>query len=200
MPLDYPTNQRLVVLGQTQSGKSQYNKTVLVPDIERYIIWDIKYEYSGGKVVHTIPELKSAVTTKGCLKIIYQPILGTNRIIEFRKVCKFIILYIRGFTFIVDEVQMVAPNNKIPEEFKEIITTGAALGIGCIALSQRPQLFDKTIMTQAEHVLVFFLSSKDLEYVEHYFDKGISWVKTAPKYSYVYYHAGVVETNPPLNL
>lgn len=199
MPLQYSTNQRMIVMGQTGRGKSEFLKRAIIPYIAKYIIWDIKFEYSKfGRAIHSITELKSAVLTKGCFKIIYQPLPKADLIKEFEAVCIFILEYLRGFTFIVDELQLVAPQNRITPNFKRVITTGRSMGIGVLCATQRPQLIDKTILTQCEHIVIFFVSSKDLEYLSSYFGEGVKWVTTAPFYSWVYCYAGVTENNPPV--
>ena len=199
MPLKYTTNERLMLFGQTGSGKSYFIKQ-FIKGINKYIIWDIKFEYSEfGSCVHSLTELKSAVQTKGRTRIIYQPKpQSINYMPEFEAVCFFILNFLRNFTFIVEELQLVAPQGAISPVFKRLITTGRSLGVGCIGITQRSQLVDKTTLTQAEHIIIFYVTTKDIEYLSGFFGEGIKWLLTAPKYSYVTWSKGVIENNPPV--
>jgi DNA helicase HerA-like ATPase len=199
MPLLYQTNQRLLVFGQTGRGKSEFLKRIIVPAINKFLIFDAKYEYSGfGRVAHNISELRALVKTKGVLKIVFQPLRDSNLNIAFEEVSKFILDYLRDLVFIVDEFQLVAPEGNVPPSLMKILTLGRSSGIGFIGATQRAQLITKTALTQAEHIIIFYVSSKDLEYLSKYFGEGVKQLETLPAYHYIYCNSGKTEVNTPV--
>ena len=155
---------RLFVVGHTGSGKTFFIKKLL-EKLQRYVVYDIEHSYKDGEIVSNIKDLTAKVKeNKKNYKIVYRP--KTFDLEEFEEVCKFVFTYLRFTWFVVDEVHKLASTYKITAWFNSIITRGRKRGIGCISASQRCANVHNDILSQADHVVVFFLYRKiDIDYL-----------------------------------
>ena len=184
---DYATSERAVVLGATRLGKTEFIKRNIVPQIDRYIIYDPKHEYSGfGRCIHDINEFKGV---KG-LKIVFQPKPEDEG--SFDVLCKFIFKNMGSVLLIIDEAHLegVLNRHKSSKWCQRLIKMGAAAGKGIIAISQRPQDLHPSMRTQAEWIILFRLSLNDLEWCAKFMGDEVKNIENAPQYSHYEHYAG----------
>lgn len=154
--MDIEPNLRVFITGKTQSGKSYFNKKLLLSYPNR-LVYDLKREYSAlGFVVTDLEGLRLAINA-GHRQVVYQPQdLSTE---HFNDVCAFIFRFLRNIVFCVDECHNWATKSFIPLEFKRLITVaqGEPYNIGIIALTQRPANVHNDILSNASLIIVFKL-------------------------------------------
>jgi hypothetical protein len=185
---EFRTDQRASIWGGTRCGKTEFIKRNIAPEVNKYIIWDMKHEWgSFGKCVHSIAELKNL---KKGTKIIYQPKLEEIEK-DFDQLCYFIIKNMKSVLLIVDEAHMKGVFNRMKPSYwgEVLIKTGGAAGKGVITISQRPQDLSSTCRTQAEWIVTFKLNLMDLEYVGHYCG-DVTDLQTQPPYSRYEFYSG----------
>lgn len=193
---DFATNQRACLFGATRSGKTFLIKKKIIPQVQRYIIWDMKHEYGDvqGVKVHSLEELKKAKGTR----IIYQPKLQ-NLEADFDKLCYFIVNNMGSVLLIVDEAHLKGVLSRVKPSYwvLVLIKTGAAAGKGVLCISQRPQDTHPDIRTQSEWILTFRLSNIDLDYLAHFCGEQIKDLPQQPDYSHYEFYGGRLELKGP---
>jgi hypothetical protein len=169
-------NLRMLICGQTQSGKSTFTQRVLM-QIDNRIIYDVKRQYGGfGAIVQSIEELRQALLA-GCNKLVFWPPDVSPE--YFDMVCEFIFFNLQNLTFIVEEVQQFVTKMRIPPYFKNLITMcqgeapGIASNIGIVAISQRPANVHNDIITQSMIVVSFMLDPIDAEALDVRISKAV---------------------------
>lgn len=145
--------RRMMVYGKTQSGKSYWVRTWL-KSVNAYLIWDVKKQYSEfGVVVDSVNELVLAVRS-GAERIVFQPM----DLSVFDSLCGFIVDNMRGFLFVVEEVQLVTSPNFTPPKFMHIISVLEEEGVGVIGVSQRPSQVSTVLRGNCSYVVSFRLN------------------------------------------
>ena len=143
----------MMVYGKTQSGKSYWVRTWL-KSVNAYLIWDVKKQYSEfGVVVDSVNELVLAVRS-GAERIVFQPM----DLSVFDSLCGFIVDNMRGFLFVVEEVQLVTSPNFTPPKFMHIISVLEEEGVGVIGVSQRPSQVSTVLRGNCSYVVSFRLN------------------------------------------
>ena len=193
--------EKAVNLGKSGSGKS-YGARVLVEEGREHGITfliidpqDAHGNYPGFEYVH-IKSVKDAkkygmlvaktgvcvvIRTKG--ESIERQQMFVKQFLEgYRKNVRKGIQYI-----IIDEAHKFAPEQSNPpskEEVRALFQENRSDGVGALAISQRPARLDKTVLSQADHLMLFRVTSHaDKEAIRGYLDdpNDLDKVKVLPK-------------------
>lgn len=163
------SNNRILVVGSTGSGKTVFVKGILLPQFDRIIFHDHKLEsndlLNSGFVLANTPDQMLNLMVGSQYKILYQP-LGNNQegyLEEFNRICE--LCYKNGnCTLCVDEAGYYSDASNIQEYQAEIMQRGRSRGTGIINVAQRPVNIHNLLISEAEHVFMFSLNlEKDIE-------------------------------------
>lgn len=203
--------QKWVILGKSGSGKS-YSARVLVEDgIKKGVTFTIidpqsayenipNFYYVWAKKVTRAKDLgillastskNTVISTKGLT--IGEQNKFLNEFLEgFRKYSK------KGIrAILIDECHKFAPESRKTESKEEVISMAQenrSDGLGFIAVEQRSQRLDKTILSQADYLLIHRLTSyRDLEAVKPYLDNPDDILKIKKLETGVAYFNGIKE-------
>lgn len=157
----------MAILGKTRSGKSVC-ASLLTARFAGLWAYDRKHEMNtprgpsvpNAKVAHGLTELRRQVAAqKGAPgRIIYRPTSGD--LAEFDEFCR-LALHTGRLCVWVDEAASVSTASALARWHGEIMRVGAALGVGCVNLSQRPAHVHNTLLSEAEHLFVYRLNLPD---------------------------------------
>ena len=158
--MEWRSNQVISIFGKKRSGKSVFSKTVLWPNIDNIICYDLKYEHvdlaedENVYIAHNLEGVKELIETRGIKKVVYQPY---NRDIEdFNQLAKFV--FFRGNTTLwVDELKSISTPLTYPFYLGECIRLGQIRGIGVILVSQRPSMIPSLAISEADIIVSFRL-------------------------------------------
>jgi len=189
---DIKTNERLLILGRTGTGKSVLFDTMLnylskkcyiilidtKNEYTHYPTLDFKTFYTQNRGIARINELK--VKTKQ----------GTFQTDDLYKIAEFICSNLYNFNkkakdenrrlrhtiVCIEELGNVCKKGgrlyDVMEHTSKIVSQGRSLEIGFIGTSQRPQMVHTDFIAEADHLISFAVSSKhDLEAMRSYFAK-----------------------------
>ena len=182
---------RIIVVGQTRSGKTFFVKNWLLKQIQRYVIYDPDREFNEeyGEIISDVEELNKMLRYDGRAwkrynknpkglnhpRIIYQP-SDTNfksakkRWKEFNEICS-IINDQEDLFFIVDELSHITlagdrQRPRLPEEFSLMIKRRMKMGIGIVVTTQRLKDSDSGLITQSQLIVMFNMVEIDIKYIE----------------------------------
>jgi len=194
------TNEHVFICGMTRSGKSVLMRQLFhaIPP-GHGILLDVKHEHADmGYVVHTI---RDAIRRLGKGKnIVFQPVHFSEQ--EYDQAAD--LAYTRhNMILAVDEAQLVCPQGKLSMAYKRLITAGAGRRSTMWAISQRPALIDKTIISQCRHYFAFRLfDMNDLKAVGGNVPGALEKIPDLPEYHYLHYYVGDPEAVvcPPVKL
>lgn len=181
--------EKTVDLGKSGSGKS-YGARVLLeeaPSELSIIIIDpqdayfnldsLGFDYVHLKQIKDYEKYGSSLSTTGARVVIRTKGLGIEeqqikvmRILKgYRKAVHKGLQYV-----IIDEAHKFAPERDNPpskDELRALFQENRSDGVGCLAISQRPARIDKTILSQADHLMLFRVTSNaDKEAIKGYLD------------------------------
>ncbi len=160
-----------------------------MPNYKRFIFWDIKRENDNIEndiIIHDPAVLKHEITKNN--RILYQP--DNPEPEDFNDVCEVVFHSGLQNTIYVDEAAYVSKTNTIEYWHKIIMTQGRAKGIGIINVSQRPHDIHNTLISEAEHMIVFKLTLQtDLNKIESTIGTDAAEeVKVLPYHYFLYYN------------
>lgn len=174
--------KRLLITGQTQSGKTEYLKFKL-RNVPRYVCYDPDEHLSAaefGIQCADTTHLKKLLD-KGERRIVYVPsddVMANfdDRADEFDEMCEIINdddYHDRDnpLTFAIDEIATVTlPPGKrtpvCPEQFAIAIKRKMKKGLGLFATTQRLKDCDVDFITQAQIIVMFRLMKHDIRYIQ----------------------------------
>lgn len=194
------TNEHVFICGMTDSGKTIFMLQLLRAVPQGHAIFlDMKHEHSDeGVVVHTARDAKKYLDKKR--NVVFQPIHFTQD--EYDPLAD--LAYFRYNTVLaVDEAQLVCPQHKLSMPYKRLITAGRSRRATMWAISQRPALIDKTIISQCRHYFAFVVfDDTDVKAISGNVPGAQEKILTLPEYHYLHYHVGDKEAVvcPPVQL
>jgi hypothetical protein len=158
--MEWQSNQVISIFGKKRSGKSMFAKTVLWPELENCILYDLKFEHMDLAVdkdvfiAHNLEGVIELIETRNVKKVVYQPY---NRDVEdFNELAKFV--FFRGnITLWVDELKSISTPLTCPYYLGECIRLGQIRGIGVILVSQRPAMIPSLAISEADVIVSFRL-------------------------------------------
>lgn len=161
------SNERMLIVGTTGSGKSELEKALLRL-YSNTIVIDPKQTLGSGErggghlsgyvLAKTPRELERLARRHDHTQ--YRPDVRYQNMEDWERVFDWV--YRRGKTMLaVDELYDCHSWNRPPNSLRRIMTSGRELGIGFIGCTQRPRGIDRRILTEAEHFCVFHLRDPD---------------------------------------
>jgi hypothetical protein len=181
-------------------GTSGCGKTYLTDKIcslyPRKVIFDTLHDptYNQDDYIHVknINELgywiKNTLTDKTFTIIYHFDPDGVDRINEFDTALK--LCYTRGdILIVIEEVQLFATTNisGMPQYLFNCILTGRHKDIAVICTTQRPGLFNKTILSQCSHIFIGHLAAPtDIDYFSRYAGVDEDIIKDLQKRQFIY--------------
>lgn len=182
MKIKIKSNERVYICGQTGSGKSVLFKTIILPQIQNYVIYDYKEEINiEGAEIFTAPE--DFLSKKNRPAIIYRPKTGQDE--EFDILCKQV-FYRGNNVLVLDEMANHVTATKILPYHDMILRLGRSRGVGNINITQRPRYTHNNIISQTEHFFMFYLNQlTDRRKMAEILGEDV--LKKIPKYYFWYY-------------
>ena len=194
------TDEHIFICGMTDSGKSVLMRQLFkaIPP-GHGILLDVKHEHNDmGAVFYNIRNAVKHLNTRR--NVVFQPVHFDQD--EFDQLAD--LVYFRYNTVLaVDEAQLVCPQGKLSMPYKRLITAGRSRKATMWAISQRPALIDKTIISQCRHYFAFELfDDHDLKAVGGNVPGAQEKIPAMSKYHYLHYHVGDREAVvcPPVKL
>ena len=153
--MQWQSNQVVSIFGKKRSGKSQFAKTVIWPNINNIICYDRKYEHSNLNVpiAHTL-EAVQQLWDSSIEKIVYQP---WNTSADDCNELAHMVFQRGNTTLWIDELASVSTPLKYPYYLGECIRLGQIRGIGIVLVSQRPALIPSLAISEADIIVAFRL-------------------------------------------
>ena len=148
------SNDRILIIGMNETGKTQLATHWLLPHYPRYVFHDPKGEskISHDILVHTPEELADSIKLYN--KILYVPKTLLPK--DFNEVCK-VVADQRDLAFYVDEAGMYTAPNKIEEYYDILITVKRTSNIAVINVAQRPREIHNVLITESRQFFIFML-------------------------------------------
>lgn len=169
------------ILGRRGTGKTtllRYHVNAIRPYCPIFI-FDQVHNFND-KSYHYIQE-----NTQYDPKVFYEKnrvfVKQSNAQEDFTQFCDDILMLYKQYNgryhcyLVVDEIYLLVNNTNLDAEcnksFKEILVAGRNYGIGLLFASQRPQILNKTILSQSNIVYCYHLYlERDLDAISDYFD------------------------------
>jgi len=197
------SSDRIAIFGKTGTGKTTFTKRVLWPLYTRRVFHDAKCEsndlLTNAALCRTPNELQQVIKN-GKVSILYQPAnLSPD---DFNKVCE-IVYQATNFTLFVDEVSKFCSPSWIEPWHDEIMTRGRSRGVGIVNLSQRPRRCHNTVISEAEHFLVYRLQLEtDIAKIKEILPKKYAdMISTLPYHHCIYSDSlGQIKLLAPIRL
>lgn len=184
----FRTSDRVLVAGQTGSGKSELMKYLFFSRLHHVLLHDPKWENEDNSAVfcHTPAEVEKA-WNMGYYRIIYQPYSAD--IEDFEEIC-YLIFFRGNYTLIIDEVKYCIPNAQtITKWYGNVLRLGRGRNIGCVTLSQRPMGIHNDIISESQHIVAFWLSLEgDRKKLRGVVGEDAMRLNTVPEFHFMMYN------------
>lgn len=164
-PYRIRSNDRIVVVGKTGSGKTYAVKKLVFDELDRVAFVDVKgreYRDINQPVIRSLDDVHTALFAEDhdrrLDKFVYRP-EGIDRE-HFDEVCR--LFYEKGnHHLIIDELKSVYHGTALTEHHNLLLTNGRDKGVGTTATTQRPMRVPREAISEAEHLFVFKLKDPD---------------------------------------
>jgi hypothetical protein len=157
-----------VVLGKRGSGKSEYVKRNILPDLktENYIIFDPLAEYGKfGVICESFPEMENYIETQRAKGKKYHAILRFEETDEWERA--FYLYKLGNLTMLIEEIDWHCSPLKISPGLEKNLKYGRHYNCDIVAISRRPAEINRLITSQAQLMIVFEITEpKDIEYLK----------------------------------
>lgn len=185
--IEFGSNSRLAILGKTGVGKSTFSKKKILPQYERYVVWDPKIELDDVKhdiLINNPTDFKKSIDKYDY--ILYQPKDISSK--DFDRICKVIFeSESENNCLYIDEVMEISSVNKIEYYHKMLMTQGRSKGIGIINVSQRPSDIHNSILSESTDFFCFKLTlDPDINKVEKIIGTAAEEILYLPYFTFLY--------------
>ena len=198
-PYQILTNDRLVFVGKTGSGKTYACKNLVWNEMDHVIFYDIKgreYENLDAPVLETIDEVHEALfpdnDDEQLRKFVFRPRKPTFE--QFDQLCQYVYER-RDQHLIADELKTVYQGRSALSEYHNLImTNGRSYGVGMSNNTQRPKRIPIEALSEAEHTFTFQLRIKDdRDRMAGIYGEKAEEARDLSGYRYIYDHAALDE-------
>lgn len=180
------TNDRILVVGKTGTGKTHLVKKWMLSHYDSYVFHDVKHENNDVEhdiISKTPKELEKSITENK--KILYQPITPEED--DFNEICRIIFEH-KNTTLYVDEASRVTTPSRITYWHNVILTQGRSYNVGIINASQRPRAIHNTLISESEHLFIFFLNlDTDISKMRQLLGDGADDIKYLTEQYFIYH-------------
>jgi hypothetical protein len=157
------SDQRLIVVGATGTGKTTLVRQLLLP-YKAVLVIDSKCTYGGKKGEEGYQMVTSPKALWGLrpstTHIQYRPNERHQNVSDYDEVYRW--CYRRHDIMVcTDEAFLVHHGSHAPDWLRACVTCGRELGIGMITGTQRPRGIDLRLLTEAEMFIAFDLRHRD---------------------------------------
>lgn len=161
------SNQRMLIVGTTGSGKSVleqhllrlYSRTVVVDPKQTLGSGERGGGHLSGYALAKTP-MQLATLARRHKHVQYRPDVKYQNLGDYERVFDWV--YRRGQMVLgIDELYDVHEWNRPPASLRRILTSGRELGLGFIGCTQRPRGIDRRIITESEVFAVFHLRDEE---------------------------------------
>lgn len=181
--MNLKSSDRIMIMGQTGSGKSHLLKKIIQEQSLPVVVYDDEDEHADLNVERYVPKYLS----------------DEARIAEFDNYCRRIFNR-RNLVFVVENVDQYSPSLKpVPTFFRAIIKKGRKKGIGVIMTTQRIADVNKFPCSQCTHWYIFnTISETDLVYLRRFVGKDAYKAPKLPDYYFLYWNKKGSQTCSPI--
>lgn len=155
MPFIFKSNDRITVLGQTGTGKSNFVKYLFF-SFEKVIVYDYMHEWDErfGTIVRSLPALDSALS-KGHAKVILQTPIAYTDEKDLNELFDYIFYNHYNCMIICEEIDAYAKTHKLPQGFSNVLRLGRKKGQGLIMVSRRIAEINLSCLANSQWIISF---------------------------------------------
>ena len=163
--LDIKSNERILFLGRTRSGKT-FLARYLMRGLKRFAALDPKGSLGKWKLQTWDKDSRKLLRDGEPVRVRIESEPGVDPVDYWESVLRelYDIGLETGQLFIyLDETFLLSDGNgtRYPRALRDIWTTGGEKGIGAAAATQVPRFIPKYLITEAEHIFLFRLTLKE---------------------------------------
>lgn len=168
----------ILLTGMTCSGKTYFMKHGIIPNLDKYIIYDADLQYENlkdrrAKIVNNYNSFKKLIDVDYPW-IVFQPSDENMRnydarLLEFEQICGDINRKKYKTNFIIDDFCYIIKNKYnrfVPPKFSTTISR--CKNVKVYAITQRPVFCTNDLLTQTDEYYIFNLLEKDQKYIEEF--------------------------------
>lgn len=215
MKLVVDPSERMLILGKTGSGKTQFAKhllrivaqkmPVVIIDPNELWLWKgrggQKTDWASKKEPGTIdkPHLVDVFNPKFSVQLLQPDVDGSNEDPRLARMCYDLLKAGNRFIYF-DESEGIATANKVPDYIRRVWKTGRAHGLGAWVATQAPTGIPKIFKSQAEKFITFKVGLEDIDLVSAMLHAPKEQVSGLKKYEWLYYDTSLerAEWQPPI--
>jgi energy-coupling factor transporter ATP-binding protein EcfA2 len=187
MALPFEPNQRVLFVGQTQSGKTTLFKRYL-RELPSAIIFDFKKQYADVATPTSDPRQIIPLLRKGHRKIAFQPPDARQAWLDY--FCELSWCNLRRTTLVFEEIGSFVSPGFIPSRLRDLvmISQGKPYELGLVFLNPRPTGLHNDILSQVTHVFSFSQDNRnDVGRLCNEYSQQMSQVQGLAPYEFVHF-------------
>lgn len=165
---------KVLIIGMTESGKTELAKHLLRTLIPRYVVYDCIGNFTALPGAYYYTDLASINWQND--KIVFQPFRTPDNEDTLEAICKLALERGQNRMFVCDELHgyQSFAHGGVPEMLNKLVKQGRNWGVGFIGATQRLTDINQTIRTSSKHIFLFFQQGKDLELIQESYGQDVS--------------------------